>query len=407
MEPVMTQHIQWSKNPFWQAGIHQDSESYFEPHIIEQVLAFQQTHNQYTKTPLHSLAHLAKDLQLGAIYAKDESKRFGLNAFKVLGGIYAIGRYIAQQVGLPVETLSFEQLRTAEVKQKLGTLTFISATDGNHGRGVAWAARELGHQCIIYMPKGSSHERLTAIQQEGAEASIRDVNYDECVRQCAALAEEKGYILVQDTAWEGYEEIPRWIMQGYAAIAHEMTTQLPSVPTHIFVQAGVGSFAAAMTAYFQQAYAETPPTIIVVEADAAACYYQSFIGNGDIQFVDGDLQTIMAGLACGEPNYEAYHMLKHYATATFACSDAIAATGMRTYANPIEDDAFIISGESGAVTLGLLVYLKQFAAPHIAQALQLDETSRVLVISTEGDTDSEQYRNVTSFGQYALTEKEA
>ena len=400
------QYIQWTMNPFKQQGIYENMAQHFEQDLIGEVLKFQQTHATYTKTPLHRLDDLATKIGVARIYAKDESKRFGLNAFKVLGGIYAIAKYIATRLNMPFENLSFEQLRTAEVKEKLGTLTFISATDGNHGRGVAWAARELGHNAIIYMPKGSSQQRLEAIRAEGADASIRDVNYDDCVRQCAQLAKEHGYIVVQDTAWPGYQEIPLWIMQGYASIAYETVEQLAEIdvepPTHIFLQAGVGSFAASIAAYFSQLYKENPPVIVVVEAVEAACYYKSFTSEmGEIQIVDGDMPTIMAGLACGEPNTDAYEILRHYAMATFACTNEIAATGMRLYANPVGQDVKITSGESGAVTLGLLYYLQR-SAEGISSQLQLTEQSRVLVISTEGDTDKAQYEKVTVLGHYSL-----
>lgn len=400
-------YIQWTMNPFQQQGVYDKMAVHFEPELIREVLAFQQTHATYTKTPLHTLDELAAKLGVASIYAKDESKRFGLNAFKVLGGIYAIAKYITNRLNMPFENLSFEQLRTPEVKEKLGTLTFISATDGNHGRGVAWAARELGHNSIIYMPKGSSQQRLEAICAEGADASIREVNYDACVRECAKLAEAHGYIVVQDTAWPGYQEIPLWIMQGYASIAYEITEQLAELeaerPTHIFLQAGVGSFAASIAAYFSQLYQDNPPVIVVAEAVEAACYYKSFLSEtGDIHIIDGDMPTIMAGLACGEPNTDAYEILRHYATATFACTNEIAATGMRQYANPVGTDAKIISGESGAVTLGLVVYLRRFAAKEVREQLQLNEQARVLVISTEGDTDEAQYNKVTVLGHYSL-----
>lgn len=401
------QYIQWTMNNFKQQGLYEAMQAHFEPGLIGEVLKFQQTHKTYTKTPLHVLDALAAEIGVASIYAKDESKRFRLNAFKVLGGIYAIAKYIANRLHIPFENLSFEQLRTPEVKAKLGELTFISATDGNHGRGVAWAARELGHQSIIYMPKGSSQQRLEAIRAEGADASIRDVNYDECVRQCAELAKEHGYIVVQDTAWPGYQEIPLWIMQGYASIAYEIVEQLEEAnaepPTHIFLQAGVGSFAASIAAYFSQLYKEQPPVIVVAEATEAACYYKSFSSaTGEVEIVDGDMPTIMAGLACGEPNTDAYEILLHYATATFACTNEIAALGMRQYANPVGSDARVISGESGAVTLGLLVYLQRFADASIREQLGLTKDSRVLVISTEGDTDEAQYYNVTTLGHYPL-----
>ena len=393
------EYIQWTKNHHQRQG-HDSIYSNFSREIIEQVKKFHQSHPAYTKTPLYSLQQLAKKLNVEQIYAKDESQRFGLNAFKVLGGVYAIAKYIADTLAIPFENITFDDLKSEEVKNKLGQLTFITATDGNHGRGVAWAARELGHQSIVYMPKGSSQQRLEAIRAEGADAHILPLNYDDCVRECAKLAETNGYIVIQDTAWDGYEDIPLWIMQGYATIGLEIVEELPTPPTHIFLQAGVGSFAAAITAFFYELYPENPPKIIIAEADHADCYYQSFsTRDASIQFVTGDMATIMAGLACGEPNKDAYRILRDKAFATFSCDDVISALGMRIYGNPCSGDPAIVSGESGAVTLGLLYYLQKFQ-PEIAKALELNEHSRVLLISTEGDTDPEQYEKVTWLGHF-------
>ncbi|WP_431030335.1 diaminopropionate ammonia-lyase [Lysinibacillus sp. LZ02] len=395
------EYIQWTKNH------HQKQErgpiySHFTQSVIEEVLKFQQSHVAYTKTPLHSLKQLAKKLNVETIHVKDESQRFGLNAFKVLGGVYAIAKYIADTLAIPFENLTFDDLKSEEVKKKLGQLTFITATDGNHGRGVAWAARELGHQSIVFMPKGSAQQRLEAIRSEGAEAHILELNYDDCVRECARLAQTNGYIVIQDTAWDGYEHIPLWIMQGYATIGLEIAEELPTPPTHIFLQAGVGSFAGAITAFFHQLYSDNPPKIIIVEADQADCYYQSFLTkDASIQFVTGDMATIMAGLACGEPNKEAYRILSDSAFATFSCDDTISALGMRIYGNPCNGDPTIISGESGAVTLGLLYYLQKFQQ-EIGKELGLDGQSRILLISTEGDTDLEQYEKVTWLGHFSL-----
>src|SRR5699024_8592576 len=226
---------------------------YFSMAEVSNVLDFQRTHGKYTRTPLLSLDNLAEHLDVGRIHVKDESKRFGLNAFKVMGGIYAIGKYIANRLDRDIGDLSFEELQSAEVKEKLGDVTFISATDGNHGKGVAWAARELGQKAVIYMPNGSSEKRLQAIRDEGATAEMTDVNYDETVRICADLAEENNWIMVQDTAWEGYDQIPFWVMQGYASIAKEIVDELEArdegPPTHVILQAGVGSFAAGIAAY--------------------------------------------------------------------------------------------------------------------------------------------------------------
>ncbi|GKV66913.1 MULTISPECIES: diaminopropionate ammonia-lyase [unclassified Sporosarcina] len=392
--------LKWVKNNFQHKNFKDNDLKNFDKENVREILNFQKTHPSYTHTPLYSLAHLADHLQISILMAKDESQRFGLNAFKVLGGIYAMAKYIANQLGEEIEDLSFEKLKDPSVKERLGDVTFISATDGNHGRGVAWAARELGFKSVIYMPKGSSAQRLEAIRNEGALAEIQDVNYDDTVRICARLAEKNGWVMVQDTAWEGYEEIPLWIMQGYSSIAYEIveqwneTTDLP--PTHLFLQAGVGSFAAGIAGYFLKNYGEQAPKIVIVEPDQADCFYQSFItDNGERTFVSGLMATEMAGLACGEPNTEAFKLLRGSAAGVLSCDDSIATTGMRVYGNPLKSDPRVISGESGSVTLGAVYYLKKFMKNHsITAELELNDESRVLVINTEGDTDEENYRKI-------------
>ena len=382
----------------------------FTDEKITIVQRFLQTYEHYMATPLYRLDRLAKQLELAEIRVKDESFRFHLNAFKAVGGVYAMAKHIATKLNEPIEQLSFEYLQSEEVRRRVGDVTFITATDGNHGRGVAWAAKALGYRAVVYMPKGSSIYRLNAIKAEGADAYIADFNYDDCVRYCEQLAKEHDWIILQDTAWEGYEDIPIWIMQGYAAIAKEITAQLPQSqpPTHIFLQAGVGSFASAIAAYFVQYYAKTPPQIFVVEPNKADCYYQSFQANdAQMHFVTGDMDTIMAGLACGEPNQQAYQLLQSCATGAFSCDDKIAALGMRIYGNPVQDDPHITSGESGAVTLGLIYYLRKLANdPVLSETLQLNEQSRVLLINTEGDTDPVHYQQVVWEGTYGFSEED-
>ena len=203
----------------------------FGPEAAEKARSFHRSFPTYRETPLVSLSHLAGELGVAAIYVKDESARFGLNAFKVLGGSYAIGNYIAKRLGLDLEELPFERLVSEEIREKLGPVTFVTATDGNHGRGVAWTANRLGQKCVVYMPKGSAEERLRNIRALGAEASITKLNYDDAVRLAKAGEERYGWVLVQDTAWDGYEEIPRWIMEGYTTMAAETSADilLPSM----------------------------------------------------------------------------------------------------------------------------------------------------------------------------------
>lgn len=373
---------------------------------IEKAKKFHRTFPQYTKTPLVSLENLSKRLGLGGIYIKDESYRFGLNAFKVLGASYAMSKYLAQRLSIDISELDYEKLISEEIRKQLGEITFVTATDGNHGRGVAWTASQLKQKSVVYMPKGSSLTRLENIRKEGAEASIMDMNYDDAVRLAAENARKYGWVVVQDTAWEGYEDIPSWIMQGYGTMAVEALEQLNSSgiekPTHIFVQAGVGSFAAAVQGYFASIFKDDCPTTVIVEADEAACLYKSAIqGDGKPQIVTGDMPTIMAGLACGEPNIIAWQVLKSYSSIFVACPDWVAAKGMRILGNPLKGDDRVISGESGAVTLGLVAaIMTRDELKDLREALKLDENSRVLLFSTEGDTDPDMYRSIVWDGEY-------
>ncbi len=285
------------------------------------VLAYHQSFPQYTCTPLVSLDALAGALHIKGLYVKDESHRFGLNAFKVLGGSYAMGRWIADKLGIAPKDITFNLLTSLQVKEKLRDITFVSATDGNHGRGVAWTARELGQKSVIYMPEGTAQERLDNIRNLGAEASILDMNYDGCVRLAAQHAKERGWVMVQDTAWEGYEEIPRWIMQGYATMALEAAAQLrDAVPTHVFLQAGVGSMAAAVAGLMHDVFAHQPPRVIVVEPNKADCFYRTARANdGTLHAVTGRMDTIMAGLACGEVCTIAWDVLRETAGQAISC----------------------------------------------------------------------------------------
>ncbi|MFO1443704.1 diaminopropionate ammonia-lyase [Bacillus sp. Bva_UNVM-123] len=406
MQKAVENNVRWVKNKFYSSDYNLAELRFFQEKEVEKIHSFQKTHRLFTTTPLYHLKQLAEYLNVADIRIKDESHRFALNAFKVLGSIYAMAKFIANRIGEDVESLSFDILQSEDIKKRLGELTFISATDGNHGRGVAWAARELGHQSVILLPKGSSLERLNAIRNEGAKAKITDLNYDHTVRMCAKLANENGWILVQDTAWQGYEEIPLWIMQGYATIARETAMQLKESnaepPTHVFLQAGVGSFPAAIAACMIEYFHERPPHIVIVEPNQADCFYRSFSNDeGKREIVEGEMNTIMAGLACGEPNTIAYHILRQYAIGSISCDDSIAALGMRMYGNPLKNDPRIIAGESGAVSLGLLHSLRMDQkVENICYELGLNANSRVLLINTEGDTDPAFYRKIVWEGAY-------
>lgn len=372
---------------------------------------FHKSFPQYSVTPLQKLSALASYLGVKGIYCKDESYRFGLNAFKVLGGSYAMGRYIAKEIGRDISQLPYNVLSSDKLKEEFGQATFFTATDGNHGRGVAWAAKRLGQKAVVRMPKGTTKTRFDNIAKEGAEVTIEEVNYDDCVRMAAAEAAKTEHgIIVQDTAWAGYEEIPSWIMQGYGTLVLEADKQLKENgvdrPTHVFVQAGVGSLAGAVVGYFAHKYKENPPVMVVCEASAADCLYRSAVqADGNLVNVTGDLQTIMAGLACGEGNTIGWDILKNHVTVFASCPDWMSAKATRIYANPLENDPHIISGESGSVPLGLAyTALHDEDAKDLKEALKLDENSNILVISTEGDTDPVRYREIVWDGLYGTTE---
>lgn len=373
--------------------------------VAKKAQKFHNSFHNYSITPLTELKNLANTIGVNNIYIKDESYRFGLNAFKVLGGSYAIGNYIAEKLGENIDNLSYDKMICDEVKNKLGDMTFITATDGNHGRGVAWTANCLKQKSIVYMPKGSSEERLNNIKAEGAEASITNMNYDEAVRFANDIAEKNGWVMVQDTAWEGYEKIPTWIMQGYTTMAYEAYMQLQEIkaemPTHIFLQAGVGSFAGAVQGFFASVYGENRPITTIVEPNKADCIYRTAEKNdGKLHFVKGDMDTIMAGLACGEPNKISFDVLRDYSDNFISCPDYVTAKGMRVMGNPIQDDKKIISGESGAVTLGLVTeIMSNKDLEWLKKELKLYENSRILCFSTEGDTDKENYRKITWDGK--------
>ena len=375
----------------------------FSRETAESTRKFHASFPEYAPTPLVSLTELAAFLSTGGIYVKDESFRFGLNAFKALGSSYAAGCYIAQQLGADIRDISYAQITSSETHARMGQLTFVTATDGNHGRGAAWTAAKLGQKCVVYMPEGSAEERLENIRAQGAQASILDMAYDDVVRFASEQAEKNGWILMQDTAWDGYEEIPLHIMQGYLTMALEAHEQLGGTkPTHIFLQAGVGSMAAAVAAFFTNLYpGKKKPVIIIVEPHKAACFLKSAAaGDGRPHAVTEKMDTIMAGLACGKPSKLAWEILRDCADYFISIPDETAAKGMRVLGNPMGSDQRIISGESGASTFGLVFELlnnKKHAG--LKQELVLNETSNILCFSTEGDTYKENYRRIVWGGK--------
>lgn len=391
--------IKWVPNNITKSDDKQLSNMSLEE--MKKASHFHKSFPQYSVTPLTRLSRLANYLGLNRVYVKDESYRFGLNAFKVLGGSYAIARHIAKETNKDVSEVDYNFLTSDQLRNTFGQATFFTATDGNHGRGVAWAANKLGQKCVVRMPKGSTQTRLQNIAKENATVTIEDMNYDDCVRLAAKEAEEaERGIIIQDTAWDGYEEIPTWIMQGYGTLALEADQQMEADgcrPTHIFIQAGVGSLAGAVVGYFSNRFADNPPIMVVAEAGEADCLYQSAVkADGSRVNVTGDMLTIMAGLACGEANTVSWDILKNHVHTFVSCPDWVSANGTRIYSSPIRGDERVISGESGSVTMGLLhAVMTMPEYKELKDALKLDENSKVLLVSSEGDTDPERYREIT------------
>lgn len=377
----------------------------FTPDVAKAVRRFHRSIPGYAPTPLLVLDDLAAELGVARVWVKDESPRFGLQAFKVLGASFALARELTARFGLAAGdsgACDFDALLAQRERIEDEGITVVTATDGNHGRALAWVARELGCEAVVYMPQGTAPARFDAIADLGADVSMIEGNYDDAVALARAHADAHGWLLIQDTSWPGYENIPLAIMQGYMTLLDETLEQLHGdVPTHVFVQCGVGSLAGALVAHLTAHLGDARPVFTVVEPVEAACCYQSMAAHTEEpQRLDGTLATIMAGLACGTPSTIAWRLLRDYADVFVACEDEVSRRGMRLLANPHGNDAVVTSGESGAVTLGLVACLlgecKRKAHYEAVTTLGLDHRARVLAISTEGATDPAAYARVVA-----------
>jgi diaminopropionate ammonia-lyase len=304
-------------------------------------------------------------------------------------------RILCEKLGLDESAADYSLFLRADIREACREIEFVTATDGNHGKGVSWAAKQFGCRAHVLMPKGTVEARRRAIEEAGsADAMITDCNYDCTVQLAASLAEKNGWTLIQDTAWDGYEQIPAWIIEGYLTMAAEAEEQMKGrLPTHIFLQAGVGAMAGGIASYFLDRCGKTPPLITVVEPQEAACLYLSAqAGDGEPHSVTGDPVTIMAGLNCGTPCETVWPTLRDGAAFFCACDDIVTERGMRAYTCPVGTDPIVVSGESGAVTYGLLLSILE--SDELRHLLRIDRDSVILLISTEGDTDPEGYRRV-------------
>ena len=363
-------------------------------------LRFHRSLPVYSPTPLVSLRGVSEKAGIQAVYVKDESFRFGLNAFKGLGGSYCMFRILCERFDLDPSKTDYSVFLQERIRQACSEITFVTATDGNHGKGVSWAAKLFGCKARVFMPAGTVEARRRAVEEAGsAAAEVTQWNYDRTVAYAAALAKQNGWILIQDTAWEGYEQYPTWIIQGYLTLAAEVLDQMKGrLPTHIFLQAGVGSMAGGIEAFFMDNCKKNPPLVSIVEPDAAACIYRSVLaGDGEAHSIEGDPVTIMAGLNCGTPCRTIWPILRDCSAFFCSCRDSVTERGMRAYAHPVPEDPAVISGESAAVTYGLLLSILQ--SDDLRSVFRINRDSVILMISTEGNTDPEGYKRIVGISQ--------
>jgi diaminopropionate ammonia-lyase len=347
----------------------------------------------YQPSPMVSLAGLAAAAGVDAIWYKDESQRFGLGSFKALGGAYAVLRLLIAEIEKRTGRggVTSRDLVAGSYREITRDITVTCATDGNHGRSVAWGAQTFGCKCVIYIHATVSEARKRAIAAFGATVVRTRGNYDDSVREAAEAAAKHGRFVVSDTSYEGYMDVPRDVMQGYALMVDEALQQLPegTRPTHVFVQGGVGGLAAAVCGHFWERWGAERPRFVVVEPDKAACLFESArLGRPTV--VLGELDTIMAGLACGEVSLLAWEILEEGADDFLTVPDEAAIECMRLLARGAGADIPVVAGESAVAGLaGLLLALDH---PDTARALGLSTVSRALLIGSEGDTDPEFYR---------------
>ena len=368
------------------------------------VQRFLRHRSDYRPTPLQQLPALSRDLGVSAISAKDEGQRLGLGSFKALGGAYALIRLVLEEGERRLSRpLDFRDLSGSEVRAIAAQMTFGCATDGNHGRSVAYGAQLVGARATIFVHEGVSVQRVVAIARYGAEIIRVSGTYDDAVREAARVCDERGWTILSDTSWPGYERIPGLVMQGYAAIASEAIRQLSEPPTHIFIQAGVGGTAAALAGHFAIVLGDKRPTLIVVEPARAACLFATAKAGHPVKVEPGE-PTVMAMLECYEPSLIAWRILSRTADAFMTVEEEDAVAAMIRLARPSGGDPAIVAGESGGAGLAGLVRVA--SDKRWREILDLGPAARVLLINTEGATDPERYRELTgldpaSVGQVA------
>ncbi len=352
----------------------------------------------YRPTPLVELPGLAKALRIGRVWYKNEGERFGLRSFKPLGGAYAVQRCLMRVVAARTgrDDVDPAEILDGRHRDIVAGITVTAATDGNHGRSVAWGARMFGCRCVIYINEAVTEAREWAIAAYGAEVRRNPGSYDDAVREAFAVARREGWHVIPDTTDGSVVEAPRDVTQGYAVMAAEILDQLDGgpLPTHVFLQAGVGGMAAAVCATLWEALGDARPQTILVEPQQCACWLAS-LRNRKPTAVTGDTDSFMSGLACGEVSQLAWEILEPGATAMIALPDAAAEAAMRLLAEGVGGDPRLVAGESGvAGVAALLAVARDNGDDGIAPGLGFGDDARVLVIGSEGATDEAMYQRV-------------
>lgn len=359
----------------------------------------------YAATPLVNFSGLAKNTNIAKLAIKDEATRFGLGSFKALGGAYAIARLLGDKAKTETgREATLEFLLSEDGRNANADLTVCCATDGNHGRSVAWGAQMFGCGCVIFIHATVSDERKRAIEYYGAKVVRTVGNYDDCVREAKTQAQANGWTVVSDTSYEGYRDIPLDVMAGYSVMAREAIEQwgAQNPPTHVFLQTGVGAMATSITVQLQQAYGDACPKIILCDPMKAACWFDS-LKDGSPRVVTGDLETIMAGLACGEVARLAWDILHDCVAAVIAIEDGAAEIAMQVLATGNEQDAPMVAGESGVG--GLAAFLAIAKEGEARATLDITNQSRMLFFSTEGATDVAVYRAIVGKSPDEVSDK--
>ena len=349
----------------------------------------------YAPTPLVQLGGIADSLNIANLHYKDEGTRFGLKSFKPLGGAYAVARLLLDELPARIgaNEVTITDLLAGIYKERCAEFTVTAATDGNHGRSVAWGARMFGCRCVIFINEAVSVGREQAIASFGAEVRRNPGSFDDAVRAAQKSAVTEGWHVIPDTSDGVTVDAPRNVTQGYAVMAAEAIEQLPDdlPPTHIFLQAGVGGMAAATCGQFWQTFETNRPRTILVEPYSAACWFESLKARKPVA-LSGDVDSLMGGLSCGEISLLAWKILRTGADAAMKISDDAAVETMRLLADGRFGDAPLVAGESGVA--GLAGFLAMASDPGSRELLGLDEESRILVFGTEGATDPETYTEI-------------